>query len=105
MFIFPGVGLGALVASSPRVTDGMFLAGSKALSGMVTASQRERGMLLPEIASVREASARVAIAVAMCARDAGHGRLLSDEKIEELIRKAQWQPHFTPYRPGAPSAV
>ncbi len=105
MFIFPGIGLGALVASSPRVTDGMFLAGSKALSGMVTASQRERGMLLPEITNVREASARVAIAVAMCAREAGHGRLLSDEQIEGLVRKAQWQPHFTPYRAGTPSAV
>ena len=105
MFIFPGVGLGALVASSPRVTDGMFLAGSKALSGMVTASQRERDMLLPEINDVREASARVAIAVARCARDAGHGRLLSDEQLEQLVRKAQWRPHFTPYRAGTTSAV
>jgi malic enzyme len=83
-----------------KLTDSMFLAGSKALSGMVTASQRERGMLLPEIADVRETSARVAIAVAMRARDAGHGRLLSDEQLSRLIRKAQWQPHYTPYRPG-----
>jgi malate dehydrogenase (oxaloacetate-decarboxylating) len=102
MFVFPGVGLGALIASSPKVTDAMFLAASKALSGMVTAAERERGMLLPEIAEVREASARVAIAVAMCARDAGHGRLLSDEQLERIIRKAQWQPHYTPYRPGTP---
>ena len=102
MFLFPGVGLGALIASSPKVTDSMFLAGSKALSGMVTASQRERGMLLPEIADVREASARVATAVATCARDAGHGRLLSDEQFDRLIHKAQWKPHYTPYRPGTP---
>jgi hypothetical protein len=72
---------------------------------MVTASQRERGMLLPEITDVREASARVAIAVAKCARDAGHGRLLSDQQLDQLVRKAQWKPHFTPYRPGIPSAV
>jgi len=105
MFIFPGVGLGALAASSPKVTDSMFLAGSEALSGMVTASQRQRGMLLPEIREVREASARVAIAVARCARDAGHGRLLSDDQLDQLVRKAQWKPHFTPYRPGVPSAI
>ena len=72
---------------------------------MVTASERERGMLLPEIANVREASARVAIAVARCARDAGHGRLLSDEQLDRLVRKAQWKPHFTPYRAGTTVAV
>jgi malate dehydrogenase (oxaloacetate-decarboxylating) len=105
MFVFPGIGLGALIAGSPRVSDGMFLAGSKALSGMVTAAERERGMLLPEISEVREASARVAIAVAMRARDAGHGRLLSDEQLDRLIRRAQWQPHYTPYRPGTPPAA
>ena len=102
MFLFPGVGLGALIASSPKVTDTMFLAGSKALSTMVSASQRERGMLLPEISEVREASARVATAVAICARDAGHGRLLNNEELELLVRKAQWKPHYTRYRPGTP---
>ncbi len=99
MFVFPGVGLGTLVAGSPKVTDAMFLAAAKALSGMVTAEERERGMLLPALSSVREASARVAIAVAARARDDGHGRLLADEQLDRLVRKAQWQPHYTPYRP------
>jgi malate dehydrogenase (oxaloacetate-decarboxylating) len=105
MFVFPGIGLGALVAGSPRVTDEMFLAGSKALSRMVTASQRERGMLLPDLSDAREASARVAAAVAVCARDSGQGRLLSDQRIEDLVRKAQWQPHYTPFRPGTPPTI
>ena len=48
----------------------------------------------------REVSARVARAVAVEARDAGLGRLLDDEELEKLVRTAQWEPRFTPYRPG-----
>jgi len=58
---------------------------------------------LPECQQVRETSAQVAIAVAKCARDAGHGRVVSDEELTRLVRKAQWTPHYTPYRPGRPA--
>jgi len=78
----------------------MFVAASKALSAMVTDSQREQGLLLPQLTDVREASAQVAVAVAKRARDAGHGRLLSDDELDRLVRKAQWKPHYTRYRPG-----
>ncbi len=103
MFMFPGVGLGALVANSPKVTDAMFVAGSRAVSAMVSPTLMEQGMLLPECQQVRETSAQVAIAVAKCARDAGHGRVVSDEELTRLVRKAQWTPHYTPYRPGRPA--
>jgi malate dehydrogenase (oxaloacetate-decarboxylating) len=43
----------------------------------------------------------VATAVAIQARDAGLGRLLPDGELEALVRKAQWEPRFSPYRPGA----
>jgi malate dehydrogenase (oxaloacetate-decarboxylating) len=100
MFVFPGAGLGALIAESPRVTDDMLLAASKALADMVTDDQRASGMLLPELADVQEASVRVATAVAMAARDAGIGRQVGDEDYERMVRAAQWVPHFAPYRPG-----
>ncbi len=100
LYIFPGVGLGALVARAPRVTDRMFLAAARAVSGMVTPAEEEQGLLLPDMESIREVSARVATAVAIEARDAGLGRLLPDGDLEALVRKAQWEPRFTPYRPG-----
>jgi malate dehydrogenase (oxaloacetate-decarboxylating) len=105
LFVFPGMGLGALVSKTPKVTDAMFYAASQALSAMVTEEQQSRGMLLPDVQSVREASARVAIAVCKEARDSGLGRLVDDAKIEKLVRKAQWEPHFTPYRPGPHARV
>ena len=100
MYIFPGVGLGALVAKSSKVTPGMFLAASRAVSGLVTDAQRENGALLPDMKEIREVSFHVACAVAREARDAGLGRLLSDEEYAEVIRKAQWEPRYYPYRPG-----
>jgi len=100
MYIFPGVGLGALVAKSSKVTPGMFLAASRAVSGLVTDAQRENGALLPDMKEIREVSFHVACAVAREAHDVGLGRLLSDEEYAEVIRKAQWEPRYYPYRPG-----
>jgi malate dehydrogenase (oxaloacetate-decarboxylating) len=100
LFIFPGMGLGALVTKANKVTEQMFIAASKTLSGLVTPDQAERGYLLPEMREIRRVSSEVALAVAREARDAGLGRLLDDERFATLIRKAQWDPHFYPYRAG-----
>lgn len=100
MFIFPGVGLGALVSQAPKVTDRMFLAGSRALSRMVPPEMEARGQLLPEAGVIREVAFQVALAVAKEARDSGLGRMLTDDRFENLIRKAQWVPRYYPYRPG-----
>jgi malate dehydrogenase (oxaloacetate-decarboxylating) len=99
MFIFPGIGLGALVSKAARITTKMFLQASKAVSGIVTEEQRSRNMLLPELADIRDVSARVAKAVAIEARESGLGRILSDDEFERVIRKAQWQPHYYPFKP------
>jgi malate dehydrogenase (oxaloacetate-decarboxylating) len=100
MYVFPGVGLGALVAKAPRVTDAMFLAGSRAISRLVGKDLEDQGKLLPEMKDIRKVSAEVAKAVALEARDAGLGRMLDDETITKLVYRAQWDPQYTPYRPG-----
>ena len=100
MYVFPGVGLGALVAKAPKVTHGMFLAASRALSAMVTPEHEAKGLMLPPMRDIRAVSRAVAKAVAIEARDAGLGRLIDDAKYEEIIARAQWEPAYTPYRPG-----
>jgi len=101
MYIFPGVGLGALVCKATRVTDGMFLAASKAISEFVTPEQEAMGLLLPEMKDIRKVSASVAKAVGIEARNAGLGRLLDDDQIGAVVTKAQWVPAYPAYRPGA----
>ncbi len=100
LYVFPGVGLGALVAKAPKVTDAMFLAASRTLSALVTPAQQEEGHLLPPMENIRDVSRRVAVAVACEARDTGLGRLLSDSDYEEVIARAQWEPRYAHYRAG-----
>ena len=100
MYIFPGVGLGALVCKASRVTDAMFLAASKAISEFVTPAQEDMGLLLPEMKDIRAVSVAVAKAVGMEARDAGLGRLLEDDQLEYIVNRAQWTPRYASYRPG-----
>jgi malate dehydrogenase (oxaloacetate-decarboxylating) len=100
MYIFPGVGLGALVCSATRITDGMFMAGSRAISTFVTPEQEAMGLLLPNMKDIRQVSAAVATAVGIEARDSGLGRLIEDEQMAAIVAKAQWKPQYTPYRAG-----
>ncbi len=100
LFMFPGVGLGALVSRTPKVTDAMFLAGSRVLSDLVTPELRASGHLLPEMHDIRRVSRRVALAVAIEARESGLGRLVDDHELEAIIARAQWEPKYSPYRPG-----
>ena len=100
LYVFPGVGLGALVAKAPKVTAAMFMAASRALSGLVTADQAAHGYLLPPMADIRGVSRAVAKAVAVEARDSGLGRLLDEQTYAEVIARAQWEPSYAPYRPG-----
>jgi len=100
MYVFPGVGLGALLSNASKVTAGMFVAASKALSAEVRDDERGKNLLLPDLAGIRAVSVAVAKAVACEARDSGHGSVMSDDEYERVIRKAQWQPHYYPFRPG-----
>jgi malate dehydrogenase (oxaloacetate-decarboxylating) len=98
LYVFPGMGLGAIICQATRVTNGMFAAASRAVSDMVTASQMENGYLLPPLTNVREVSYRVALSVAKQARDEGLGMIASDERLAELIKNAMWVPRYYPYR-------
>jgi malate dehydrogenase (oxaloacetate-decarboxylating) len=100
LYVFPGVGLGALVAKAPKVTSGMFMAASRALSSLVTPAMEAQGHLLPPMADIRGVSRAVARAVAIEARDSGLGRLFDDRDYEEAIARAQWEPAYAHYRPG-----
>jgi malate dehydrogenase (oxaloacetate-decarboxylating) len=68
MYIFPGIGLGALISKTPRITQKMFLAASYALSNLITNEQMQVGKLLPDLDNIREVSFNVAKAVAIEAK-------------------------------------
>lgn len=98
LYIFPGVGLGAIICQATRVTSRMFHAASTALSEMVTAEELERGQLLPSLSDIRKVSFTVAMAVAKQARSEGIGVQISDDRLAQLLTTAMWEPHYYPYR-------
>jgi malic enzyme len=71
VFVFPGVGLGAVVSRARQISDRMFLAASRALAAAVTDSRLAAGGLFPNITAVREVSLAVAHAVIEAAVDEG----------------------------------
>jgi malic enzyme len=99
VYVFPGIGLGAIVADAAEVTDGMLLSAAHVLADWVTPSRLAHGALYPPLKSLRDVSRSVAIAVGQEARDAGVGRSMSDAEIEDRVERQMWWPDYVSYRP------
>lgn len=75
VFIFPGVGFGAVNVKATKVTDEMLVAASKALAKCVFPEELERGQIYPEIQDLRKICVKIAAEVGKCAVEQGVGRL------------------------------
>jgi malic enzyme len=100
VFVFPGVGLGAIVAETREVTDDMFLVAAHTLSGLVSPDRVRLGALYPPIADLRAVARAIAIAVVREARDSGHGRGYPDDEIAPAVDGAMWWPGYVPLESG-----
>jgi malic enzyme len=94
VFVFPGVGLGAIIAGAHEVTDAMFAVAASALAEIVPAERLSVGAVYPSLRDLRAVSRRIAMAVAREARESGVGRLLSDDAIEAAVDAAMWNPSY-----------
>jgi malate dehydrogenase (oxaloacetate-decarboxylating) len=94
VYVFPGVGLGALVAEAREVTDEMFAAAVVALAQCTTPEDLAAGMLYPALRQLRSVTERVATAVAKAARDTGVGRPMTDDSIRDAVVGAMWVPCY-----------
>jgi malic enzyme len=99
-FVFPGVGLGALVAGASEVTDGMFAAAARQLAEEIHDADLRSGSLYPPVADIRRVTSGIAAAVVRQARDEGVGRPFDDETIPAAVAEAMWFPDYATYRPG-----
>ena len=100
VFIFPGVGLGAIVSESREVTDDMFLMAAETLADRVTDDRLEVGALYPSVAGLRAISRAIAIRVAGEAIRVGLSSLPADTDVDALVDAAMWWPAYAPYYPA-----
>lgn len=73
-YVFPGIGLGALVSDAREVTDAMFLIAAPTLARLVTDADLRQGRVYPALSQIRDVSLEIAIAVATEAYDQGLAR-------------------------------
>jgi len=97
VYIFPGVGLGALACESTEVTDAMFLAAAQTLASMVEPADLALGRVFPALTKIREVSVRIATAVAESAYAAGLARTPRPDDIAADIRARMFQPVYRDY--------
>jgi malate dehydrogenase (oxaloacetate-decarboxylating) len=93
-FVFPGVGLGAIVSRAQAIPDPLFLAAAKALAAQVTADDLAEGSLYPRVRDLRAVTARVAEAVVAEARECGVGLPYENAAIPSAIARAMWAPAY-----------
>jgi malic enzyme len=86
VFIFPGMGLGAIVSGARTVTDEMFLAAARTLAAAVEPDRLAAGSLFPPISALRDISWRIAAVVA-------------GESHAADVADAMWWPEYVPYAP------
>ncbi|MBT8421926.1 MAG: oxaloacetate-decarboxylating malate dehydrogenase, partial [Gammaproteobacteria bacterium] len=96
VFIFPGIGLGALLAEVDQISDEVISASAQALAATVSDAELERGLLFPSIDRLREVAAAVAEAVMREAASEGIGNGNLDNLVER-IEAAMWVPRYTEY--------
>lgn len=94
VFIFPGVGLGVLIAGASQVTDSMFLVAAKTLAEFAVADASGSGSLFPSLSQLREISRAIGFKVAQTARDEGTGRKLDDAHLQAALAKFIWYPDY-----------
>ncbi len=97
IYIFPGVGLGALSCEASEVTDGMFLAAAETLARLVEPADLALGRVYPALSKIREVSLEIAAAVAAVAHDTGLAQVPRPFDLKEDIRQRMFEPVYPEY--------
>jgi malate dehydrogenase (oxaloacetate-decarboxylating) len=101
VYIFPGVGLGVTAVHATRVTDAMITAAATAVGDSAPIHHDPHGMLLPDGAHLADTAAVVAAAVAEAAVADAVAPALTEDQIDQAIRRTRWLPGYRSSIPGS----
>jgi len=93
-YIFPGLGLGAILCGTREVRDEMFSAAADALAATVSDADLAQGSLFPPLSSVREISVRIACAVMQVAWRDGLATIEQPADLEGFVRSRMYDPRY-----------
>jgi malic enzyme len=94
VYVFPGIGLGAILSETHEVSDSMFLAAAEALASCVTEDDLAVGRIYPDHSHLRRVARAIAAAVIREARQLNLGRLIPDQAIDSILDQFTWYPDY-----------
>ncbi|CAN6298876.1 unnamed protein product [Urochloa humidicola] len=107
MYLFPGIGLGALLSGAQNISVGMLEAGAECLASYITDDEIQKGILFPPVSSIRNITAEVGAAVlrAAVAEDLAEGcddvgpkelAAMSEAETVDYVAQKMWYPVYCP---------
>ncbi|KAL9234331.1 hypothetical protein vseg_009214 [Gypsophila vaccaria] len=105
MYLFPGIGLGALLSGCRIISDGMLQAAAERLAGYMTEEEVLNGVIYPSTSRIRDITKQIAVAVVKEAleEDLAEGyrdmdprelQRLNEEELLEYVENNMWYPEY-----------
>ena len=95
VFVFPGLGLGCILAQAREIPEAVFLAAARQLASLVPQDRLDFGAIYPDQSELRSVSFRIAKAVVSELNRLGVGRAIPEHSIADLVGGAMWSPEFS----------
>lgn len=97
MYVFPGIGLGAILSKAVSITQDMIYASAESLSTSLNKQEVADGWLYPDIRRIRDVSVVVTRGVIRASQKNGVDRAtelrnLSDEQLDAYIKEHMYDP-------------
>ncbi len=94
VYIFPGIGLGAIISETSIITEDMFLTAAQVLAEQVSQEDLDKGMIYPPLNTIREVSYNIALAVAEHAYAGKTTKSERPEDLESRIKDYMYDPSY-----------
>lgn len=94
VFIFPGLGLGAIVSGATKVTDNMIGVSATALAETLTLGDLDHRCLMPDVSHLWDVCGHVGLAVARQAVEDGVATIENPDELEKVMEEYRWKPRY-----------
>jgi malate dehydrogenase (oxaloacetate-decarboxylating)(NADP+) len=94
VYVFPGVGLGAIACEAKYLPDSVFLIAAKTLAHQILPSDLESGAVYPKMTNLRHISFEIAVAVANHLYDLGLANAEMPENLRRYIKAMMYDPTY-----------
>ncbi len=94
VYVFPGIGLGAILSETREVSDSMFLVAAEALARCVSDDDLAGGRIYPDQSQLRRVARTIASEVIREARRLYLGRMIPDQAVDSILDDFIWYPDY-----------